>query len=188
MDEKDLPYEADRNNENILILDRENQLYDVNEQTGIKARGSMKAVKTEDGVIMTVRDQFCSCSPCMHWNQSNCTCVHPDQVGQWETKVLKRTALATIPIEDRPLVKICNFLCLGGSLSVLPNEPKLVMGYVSPSNRDVRFAIVVKLPSKLVSSRTQEKNTVKFTFQKGEYILELMPLKVLKDESFNYPF
>ena len=183
MDEKDLPTEADRNDERILILDRENQMYNVNEQTGIKARGSMKAVKNEEGVIMRVRDQFCSCLPCMQIGPTNCTCVQTDQVGNWETKILTKTPLATTPVEDLPLVAMSNFLSFGGSLPVLFNEPKVVVGYVSTNNRDVRFAIVVKLPEKLASTKVQERQTVKFTFSKGEYIIELLPLKFIKEEN-----
>lgn len=58
MDKKDLPSLAGRNDERILILDLDNQLYNINDQTGIMSRGSMRAISTDDGVIMQVRNQF----------------------------------------------------------------------------------------------------------------------------------
>lgn len=182
MDEKDLPSLADRNDERILILDLDNQLYNINDQTGIMSRGSMRAISTDGGVIMQVRNQFCSCFPCMHITPENSTCVHPDQVGNWKTLAIKKTKLESIKINDKPLVNLCNFLSSGGSLPVHASEPKIVVGYVSPNNRDVRYAILIRLPRKLDSPKSQERRNIKFLFEKGEYVVELLPLTFVKEE------
>lgn len=182
MDEKDLPTEADRKDERVLILDRENQLYDVNEQKGIKSRGSMKGVIIDGNVVMQVRDQFCSCFSCMHIGPSNSICVQLEEVGTWTNLLLRKTLMRSISAEDMPLVTICKFFSSGGPLPADIDDPKIVVGYVSPNNRDVRYAIVIKLPYKLDSKKSQDRMTVTFKFDKGEYVIELLPLMFVKEE------
>ena len=179
LDESDSPTEADRNDERILILDKKKQLYDCNTQNGIQSRGIMAAIHINNEVIMKVRDQACSCPLCLEVAGSD-DCLYSEQMGCWKKLRCDKVYMAAVSDTDQTLLAQCQFFDKG---ELDPADRKIFMAYVSPNNRDVRFAIAVSRPKPLPQKKDQNKKIAseKGQFKKGEIVVDLVPLEITGD-------